>query len=304
LSTIMSGGQEVGIYSIGVYSSAASPRGYFGQRRSSGSIFYTWSPSTGLSTLVSGGNYVGYLLTRVDPNSGRVFFGSNNGRFFTWHPSTGLSTLVSGRTWPGHTGTAIDSSTGRVFFGESGGSIIWSWHASTGLSTIASLGCNPGAGDDASWHPTPSYRSGNAVDANWNLSSMWGNPNSGRLYFGNHCTGTNGQFYTCASATGLSTIISGLDEPASHGTFGFYPDGERVYFGEAWTSGGDGGFYTYSPATGLSTLVFGSYDSIGAFHNIAVDPTDGRVVWAANRTGSPGMDIWSWTPSGSTSICD
>lgn len=69
---------------------------YFGQDSAAPASFWTWRPSSGLSTIVTGEAYPGDSSTVIDTN-GRVFFGSRNGNpqsFWTWHPGVTGNTTV------------------------------------------------------------------------------------------------------------------------------------------------------------------------------------------------------------------
>jgi hypothetical protein len=290
VSTIVQGsapGQETALFDT------VTGRVYIGDE-GTGRSFWTWHPSTGLSTITSSRSFPGHYSIDVysHATSGRVYFGeqSATGNFYTWSVSNGLSTIVSSRLNPGVGSVAVDPGTGRVFFGEGDGSAtgnFYTWHPSTGLSTLVSNRVSPG----------------------FNATRM--DPGSGRVFFGELAT-SSAMFYTWHSSTGLSTILSAGKQPGAGQTsigvdsIGLpgpnivnwnQPDivvnslSGRVYFGENSSSGR---FYTWAASTGLSTIAFNRNDP-GVENALALDETNERVYFG--EAGSSSGSFFTWSPT-------
>jgi hypothetical protein len=126
---------------------AVSGRVYIAQHASSNDAnFWTWSTTTGLSTIISGSNGAGaHRAMDIDYENEMVYFGEadeSGGNFYAWSPTTGLSTLLTGFENPGYEATIVDQNTHRVFFSDddsAGLEHMWTWSPA---GSTSSVGCD------------------------------------------------------------------------------------------------------------------------------------------------------------------
>ncbi|MGE0201049.1 MAG: hypothetical protein AB7P76_08780 [Candidatus Melainabacteria bacterium] len=290
LTTILAGTIKVNHYAMAVTDTG---RVYFGDDDASPVDFWTWSKSTGLSTVAhTSTTRPGHYSTRLNPAQDRVYFGSDeatpNSHFWTYSPATGLSTILTARPRPGRYATYV-APNGRLFFGENMNSTavdnFYTWTTTDGLSTIvtnvkgpghehAMIADNtgriffgtgnceyPGTNPALSWSTTtglstilrPSVGSFYAAGCQGALALTTGNT----FVFADN--NTNTYIHRWAAATGLSTIdpIATGDFPMQWSTV--TASNGRVYFGE-WPGATTGRMMTFLPATGLSTILTGKLD--------------------------------------------
>lgn len=232
--------------------------------------FYTWSPTTGLSTLI-GGDPNAYGASRsslaYDAVNQRIFVGYHGnwwGSMYTWASATGLSTLVYGSSC-GAAATnaiAVSTSTGRVFWGEAcNPGRMFTWRQSTGLSTIGSA------------FRLPAYNNRIAVD-----------PGNDRVFFGEEHASA-GRVFTWQATTGLSTLLVARNNPGGPPIV-IDTLNNRAFWGESNSSGR---FYSWHATTGLSTLLFNR--ALPGVHSAAVAPTTGRVFFG--QEANPGH-LYTW----------
>lgn len=230
-----------------------------------GAPTYFWSEAGGLSTIIPEGlniNSAGGSIALTD--TGRVYMGEycNPGMMLTWTAAGGLASLTPTQlNQPGRYSIAVYGE--RVFFAENGADgDVYTWLPGGGLTTICDA-CGTHPGREA-----------------WFLDS------TGRYSFGDR--DGSGNFYTYHSSTGLTTVISGLNQPGYQSTAGT-PSG-RVYFGEIADFSD---FFTYHVSTGLSTVISGNKLGVKA---IAV-LDNGRVFFGSQRYNAPKGPFLTYHPN-------
>jgi ribosomal protein L24E len=291
-------------------------RVFIGEEASTGN-FWTWAETTGLSTLISSGKYVGYASVAVSPVDGRVFFGdggeSNNppGRFWTWHPSTGLTTIISSsanRDRPGSEAITI-ANDGRVYFGGYS-NYLWTWKDGILSTIINGTYGHPGAGSMAvgpdgrlffGEHNGKRFATwkdnGTATGALTALQTAGSNihPGSwlsvkvagdGRVFWGQESSTGNVYTWKEGEPTGGTAILpSNMTQPGNEQSMIAAQDG-RVFFGEMKATSAR--YWTWKGGVLSTILTSGSYP--GVMFGAVVDSTNRVYFGDASATGS----LWSW----------
>jgi type II secretory pathway pseudopilin PulG len=240
-----------------------------GATTATSSNFYTWLPSTGLSTLITAmphANKSGQFLL-VSDRDGRAMWGDQN-NLYTWTSTTGLSTLVTTASRsPGVMALAVDIGSNTFYSAPSltSGSPLWRWNTTNGLSTLISNGYKPGRGG---------------------LIAL---QNSDQVFFVEQDSfSTNlAHVYTWSVASGLSTILSNVN---TAGAFNLIVDGIRT---RAYFTDNSDRFYTW--ANNVLTTILSGRTLAQTARPIALNPNTGRVVIA--ETNSPG-NVYTWTAGG------
>ncbi|MGE0201047.1 MAG: hypothetical protein AB7P76_08770 [Candidatus Melainabacteria bacterium] len=205
-------------------------RVFIGEDSTAGRL-YTYTTTTGLSTLVSGFDYIGVGGGNEDARSigvdgnNRVFFGGYNiNRLWTWRIDTGLSTLVSGINSMGYESIIHDESNRTFFMGSYNGNFVYTWDASTGLSTIGSGMNDPG------YNKSVAAKNGRLIFGSWYEMRTW------------------------KAGDGLSTLVNTQDDTGKYSTV-VANDG-TFYFGQMQDPGN---FWAWKPGSPLSSCQARNY---------------------------------------------
>jgi hypothetical protein len=231
----------------------------------SGTSIYTWTASTGVSTIaVTGQASVGSELTlKADRQSGRVYFSepavATGGRVYTWHPSTGLTTLISDGRYVGNDYGGVQvyesSSSPQVLFTENFDSATrraYVWSPVNGLSTILTNGRNLCELDTVNVY-------GENLGGDPYIQRC-GFDSNGRVFFDEfNPTPGNSNFYTWTLAAGLTTLMRTQD----YRRFFTNPVSGRSYFARIDEYSSEEPAFTthlnaWAQSTGLSTLNWSS----------------------------------------------
>ena len=222
---------------------------------------YTWTPSFGLSTMLTTNDAAGFCQHGLEINtmSGQAYFAEGGkalgtSRAYSWGPSTGLSTIIE----PGgdnlgknHTLAAANSGSapGALIADYNTGSILnhlWYWDASAGaLSTLLT--------NQARICEQSDYNNGwNPLDHS--IVKTCAADSTGRFFIGTR--NALSDYYIWSASDGLSTILENVNNAQG---VTVDPVSDRAFFGQQTTAGASQDYmWSWHQSTGLSTLRWAS----------------------------------------------
>jgi hypothetical protein len=313
-TTILPNGKMPGNHSLVL--DANDERIYFGEARCEDltncpdlddqqAHFYSWSPSTGLSTILAASwgsrssRNSGRLNTYLDPTRDRIFFslapGNTNERLYMWSSATGLRTIMDMGSTPSDSHPAgefgvLDHATGHMYLPININDGVMLYKPETDTLTTIFVGSTDIDALVASGHHVETTMRSHGRKGSMHGMKLWRARPTGTLYPGAYFRNSHGVYYY-NDTTGLTTIF--YDEwslPSDGGSMIMDDESGQLFFTAFPDSGGAA--YLYDPATGeLETLASGLDGSPHWRNSLtnAASFTKKRFAWAFyHGSGSEG----------------